>query len=366
MRTVRNRAKPILAKQSEGHRIVLESRRHSPASQPGDFVRAIFVALTLVIPSSPALADAPRLSMPIACEPGRDCHLQQYPDWDPGPGAKDYRCGPQSYDTHTGTDIRLSDIRALDRNVAVLAAAPGVVKATREGMPDAFLDEVRPDLLEKQGCGNAVVLAHEGGLETWYCHLKRGSVAVRKGQPVRRGERIAAVGLSGKTEFVHLEFVVRREGKTIDPFTGTVPEGACGTERGTGLWTDSAAQALTYRPAEIVNAGFTDGKVSTRSVEIAVHDRAIPAGRPLFLYARIAHAEPGDTLVLSVKGAAGPLLHRRATIDVNRPKAQWAAAVKVPEPPGGWPSGIFRAEIRLLRDGQEISSRRFESRPFID
>jgi murein DD-endopeptidase MepM/ murein hydrolase activator NlpD len=77
-------------------------------------------------------------------------------------------------------------------------------------------------------CGNAVVIGHEGGLETQYCHMARGSVAVRPGDTVKAGQRIGRIGLSGLTEYPHLHFTVRLNGKVVDPFA---PEegGACGT-----------------------------------------------------------------------------------------------------------------------------------------
>src|SRR5690606_21465600 len=47
---------------------------------------------------------------PVNCDVGRDCFIQQYVDHDAGDGYSDYRCGPLSYDTHKGTDIRIPGI----------------------------------------------------------------------------------------------------------------------------------------------------------------------------------------------------------------------------------------------------------------
>jgi murein DD-endopeptidase MepM/ murein hydrolase activator NlpD len=45
--------------------------------------------------------------------------------------------------------------------------------------------------------GNHVVIRHSGGYRTLYAHLKDGSVQVREGQSVRKGQVIARVGASG-------------------------------------------------------------------------------------------------------------------------------------------------------------------------
>jgi hypothetical protein len=58
---------------------------------------------------------APSFALPIDCEIGKSCVLQNYVDRDPGPGARDYRCGPLAYDGHKGTDIRVIDLPAFKR-----------------------------------------------------------------------------------------------------------------------------------------------------------------------------------------------------------------------------------------------------------
>ena len=74
----------------------------------------------------PAGAQAPpRLELPVACEIGVICVVQNYVDQDPGPGARDHACGPLSYDGHGGTDIRVPGRPEMTAGVAVLAAAPG-------------------------------------------------------------------------------------------------------------------------------------------------------------------------------------------------------------------------------------------------
>jgi len=63
--------------------------------------------------------------------------------------------------------------------------------------------------------GNSVVIDHGGGLLSIYYHLKEFSVAA--GQRVSRGERIGAVGATGRAAGPHLHFAVRAAGGRVDP-----------------------------------------------------------------------------------------------------------------------------------------------------
>ncbi len=91
-----------------------------------------------------------------------------------------------------------------------------------------------PDVTGRE-CGNGVVLTHENGFETQYCHLAKGSIDLREGQRVQAGDVIGQVALSGKTQFPHLHLSVRQNGQEVDPFD---PDGviACGVEDQDTLW----------------------------------------------------------------------------------------------------------------------------------
>ncbi len=65
------------------------------------------------------------------------------------------------------------------------------------------------------GCGNAVRLRHDGGIDTRYCHMSR--IAVNRGQSVRRGQVIGYVGSTGLSTGAHLHYEMYRNGRAIDP-----------------------------------------------------------------------------------------------------------------------------------------------------
>src|SRR3977135_165633 len=102
--------------------------------------KVLQVTLPLLLGVAPiSAAERPQplpLEVPLACRFGESCFIQQYFDHDPGPGAKDYRCGPMVYDGHDGVDLRVPTMTQQQRGVEVLAAASGVVRGVRDGMND--------------------------------------------------------------------------------------------------------------------------------------------------------------------------------------------------------------------------------------
>lgn len=91
----------------------------------------------------------------------------------------------------------------------VLAVADGVVQDIQDRFPDNT--PLKPPAvkitLESIG-GNHVMLALPGGGYVFYGHLKPGSIRVRKGQRVKRGDIIGALGNSGQTDAPHLHIHV--------------------------------------------------------------------------------------------------------------------------------------------------------------
>lgn len=63
--------------------------------------------------------------------------------------------------------------------------------------------------------GNYILLKHEGGLETFYCHCKE--VLVKEGTVIRAGETIATIGSTGNSTGPHLHFEIRINGVKYNP-----------------------------------------------------------------------------------------------------------------------------------------------------
>ena len=68
---------------------------------------------------------------------------------------------------------------------------------------------------ELPGYGNLLLIRHRGGWVSAYAHNDR--LLVARGDEVRRGQRIALVGSSGRVTTPQLHFELRRQGRAVDP-----------------------------------------------------------------------------------------------------------------------------------------------------
>lgn len=310
-------------------------------------MRAALAALCLSL-ATPAVAGDFALGLPLVCELGETCHIQQYVDADPGPGAQDYRCGPLSYDGHKGTDFALRDLAAMAAGVPVLAAAPGVVTALRDGMADGAYYQGDTEAVSGRECGNGVVIDHGDGWETQYCHLHNGSLRVAKGVRVERGDVLGAVGLSGKSEFPHVHLSVRHNGKVIDPFA---PEAAsCGGAVEGNLW----QQTPGYEPGGLIAAGFAPGMPSYDAIKAgrAAVSALMPEAPALVLYGYAFGGRAGDVIRIVIEGPEGTVTDQSAPLEKDQ--AQLFRAAGRRQPQGGWPAGRYSGRVTLMRDGREV------------
>ncbi|NUB44430.1 M23 family metallopeptidase [Fertoebacter nigrum] len=307
------------------------------------------LALTFALAAT--AAGAFDLQMPLDCTLGDTCFIQQYVDRDPSPGVTDFTCGPLAYDGHEGTDFALPSLAAMQTGVAVRAAAPGVVKGGRDGMPDIAVNTPGAPPLEGRDCGNGVLIEHDGGWQTQYCHMKQGSVAVRAGDVVAAGAVLGQVGLSGNTEFPHLHLTLRRDGRTIDPFD---PDEVltCGAPPAPALW----ATPLPYQPGGLIALGFATEVPAFDALKAGLASPAtLPADAPaLVLWAYAFGSRAGDALVLAITGPAGQIINESMALD--RTQAQLFRAAGLRLPPAGWPAGSYSGTATLVRGNETIDT----------
>ena len=319
-------------------------------------IRLIAIGLFcgLALKATAIQATGLELSLPVDCALGSDCFIQNYVDNDPGPGVLDYRCGAAAYNGHKGTDFRTLTTK---EHVEVIAAAPGRVLATRDGMEDRLvLNEEDKGGITDRECGNGIVLDHGNGWQTQYCHLRKGSIAVKRGQLIERGQALGLIGYSGLAAFPHLHLAVRLNGNVVDPFLGAEPRKSCLAQDATqekSLWDNS------FRNPEIriVDTGFSDVPVNTRELEnhhpgpVSEHSGAI------IYWARILNLEAGEQLHLKALGPGNFLLEKFFD-PMQKHKAQYAVYIgKKQQRESVWPHGTYTGLIRILRDGQEIETK---------
>lgn len=301
--------------------------------------------------------DAPQLSLPIVCEPHKTCFIQNYVDIDPSPGAKDYACGSATYDQHSGVDFRVLSAEVTKTPVAVVASADGTVKGARDGVEDVFFKKADPRDIARRECGNGVIIDHGSGWETQYCHMKKGSVRVTKGQAVKRGDQLGEVGYSGMADFAQVHLTVRHDGKIVDPFLPEAAAGACQTDaKGPGLWEPSAANAFPYKNGELIAADFAGAPPDANTLETDHRVSPLTTQSPtLLLYGRFINLVKGDHLHFVATGPNGGILDESAAT-LTRGKATYVsfAAKKRGDEP--WPVGGYEGRIELVRDGAVIAT----------
>lgn len=295
-------------------------------------IRLSLISLALALP-----AGAFELVQPVECTIGETCFIQNYFDHDPGPAVADPFCGPLGYDGHDGTDFAIPTLSAMQAGVTVRAAATGTVRAIRDGLPD---DATYP---AGQDCGNGLAIAHAGGWETQYCHLKQDSILVAAGQTVEAGAPIAQIGLSGNTQFPHLHLSVRKGGAELDPFS---PEATtCGTV-GEDLWRDP----IPYLAGGIVGIGLSPALPEFDAIKAGTVDSATATSHALVIWAHLFGPRQGDELALSITGPQGEVIADTVTIDRTQARAFRAIGRKKT----AWPAGDYMASAVLTRDGVEL------------
>jgi peptidase M23-like protein len=122
--------------------------------------------------------------------------------------AIDYVKVGDDFRTFSGDSLKNESYHA-DGNDA-LAVADGIVVAVKDSIPENIpgpTSRAVPITLETVG-GNHVIIDIGDGRYAFYAHLKPGSVRVRLGERVGRGQVIGLVGNSGNSTEPHLHFHV--------------------------------------------------------------------------------------------------------------------------------------------------------------
>lgn len=301
--------------------------------------------------TSPAWAEKPSFGLPIDCKVGEDCWIVNYVDVNPDEGmVQDFKCGSKTYDGHKGTDFAVRSMAEVREGVDVLAAMDGTVLRIRDGEDDnaktpEMLDNIRA---ARKECGNAVLMDHGRGLHSMFCHLKNGSVRVKPGDEIEKGDVIGQVGQSGLSEFPHVHFGIVWEEAVMDPFTGENNQKGCGMMR-SSLW-DSELNLL-YQPLNVFDLGFTDGVPDFKAIQ---NGQDVPVNLPqnseafVFWFGYFG-ARHGDKITLKITDPDGRLFATREIIqDETRIRQYYYTGRRTENTP--LKPGLYSGLIRIERD----------------
>jgi murein DD-endopeptidase MepM/ murein hydrolase activator NlpD len=92
--------------------------------------------------------------------------------------------------------------------VEVLAVSDGVATELKDGIPEnvPLAEERAVPITLETIAGNHVMLSLGNGLFALYAHLQPGSLRVKTGEHVRRGQVLGLLGSSGNSDAPHLHF----------------------------------------------------------------------------------------------------------------------------------------------------------------
>ncbi|PYG26837.1 M23 family metallopeptidase [Pelagimonas varians] len=311
-------------------------------------VSALALAGAIAACATYTQAEELRLGLPIECEIGISCHISDYVDHNTQPDVQtDHACNFNSRDGHKGTDFALVSYDAYEHGVEIRAAANGTVRAVRDEMQD---DRLMRGVTDQNACGNAVVLDHSDGWQTWYCHMKLGSIAVQPGDQVSRGDALGLVGLSGQTNHPHLHFQLLQGTDLVDPFQPG-PLDQCKVDSAS-MW----EVPIPYTQTGFLTAGFSNQVPTLKAVSdgTALAER-IANSQPIVMFMNAAYAEHGDVLRFSARGPDGIIFDHDMIL--KSPKIQQMQAFGRKAPGNGWATGDYLGNIWLTRKGKIIAHR---------
>jgi urea transporter len=162
----------------------------------------------------------------------------------------------------------------------VVAPADGIVADLTDGIPDNPIG----DNNVQRNWGNSVVVKHADHLYSQVSHLKPGSIKVKKGESVKRGDIIGLCGNSGRSPYPHLHFQLQE--------------------------TPHIGSKTIYYPLSnyMVETG---GKRVLQTYSIPGKDEKITAIQNHPLFERAFHFLPGRKFVFEVSGTAEKWLEGR-------------------------------------------------------
>lgn len=246
-------------------------------------------------------------------------------DHDSSSDIEDYGCLSRSYNGHQGSDYVIWPFAwYLYENdlVSAVAAADGIVLAKQDGNYD-------------QNCEwmsgvqwNVVVIEHNNGSQTWYGHLKNGSLTEKNvGESVEAGEFLGVIASSGFSDVSHLHFEVYNSvGEVVDPYFGT-----CNNSSLISYW----EQQEDYFVPQI-NALFTHSAPPLLGCpaveEVPNWDNDFSPGETIYLASYYRDEQAGSEAQYSVENEDGEVVSEWSWLsNTSYPLSYWYWTIALPD-----------------------------------
>lgn len=291
-------------------------------------------------------ANAIELRFPVACKLMDNCWITNHVDLNRRTGEReDYMCGKKLTDNNKSTHISLKSRSSVESNIPVIAAANGTVKIAQN--IGGF-------------CGVRVLIEHEKGWESNYCHLNPSTLQVKKGQIVKPGQIIGSIGMSGKTQWPHLSYALLRNDMVFDPFSGKTPlEGCSGYSN--PLW--GGGINPIYEPAQVTSIGFNFGTISSKTIMdgAAKSATAMKSQTPqISLWVMMMNIQKGDEITLKVIEPSGRILNEQI-IKVDFDQKYYPVHLSTLRKNFLWDKGNYKGVVTISRyvEGNKITTGKY-------
>ena len=316
------------------------------------------------------------LTFPVSCQINKNCWIVNYPDNDLTEKFKDYKNGEITYDGSLGTNIAVKTILDLKKGIPVLSAQDGKVLFTQNNIEDNW--ESKDKLPNTPPYGNSVIIKHNNGWKTLYCHLKKGSIKVKVGDFTTGGTQIAEMGMSGSSDFPHLNFLVLHDKNFFDPFSGMKlrneeneekEEKKGKIEKYKPFWNPAAKEKLTYKNILITNIGVSTESPSIEDIKKGKYENIeilnnVPS---IFLWAYGFHFKKNDFLKISLKNPEQEKIldtivkikkdRMEHFIFLKKEKPEEMSSKETPAPQEeAWIQGTYEVKIEFIRSNSKIAS----------
>ena len=118
--------------------------------------------------------------------------------------AWDFEIANKEGQTYRGDGSQTQDFYCYGK--PALASANGWVVNFVDGIEDNPIGQINT----RENWGNFVVVSHGFGIFSMYCHIKKGTIKVKNGEWIAKGDKLGLVGNSGRSAVPHLHFNVQR------------------------------------------------------------------------------------------------------------------------------------------------------------
>ncbi len=290
------------------------------------------------------------LEFPVSCRLEENCRVVNYPDLNPTKDIKDYKNRKITYDGNKGTDIAVQSFMDLKNGVAILAAQDGKVIFVRNTIEDNYPFGLRDNDKDTPFCGNFVLIEHNNGWKTAYCHLKKDSITVKPGDFTPQGKQIGEMGLSGQTGFPHLYFAVLHHKSYFDPFSGQELTGKSEKKEYKPFWSVSAAEKLKYRDVIITNTGISIEDPTLYSIRQGKYEKIeIMNEEPeIFIWVHGFHFKKNDLIKITLQNPDQKIILDDFT-RINSDQMEGLISFKKPKEDKTWLPGVYTGKIKYIK-----------------